>query len=90
MNSRLIVETALASDPTITPEQKERILAGYESPEKKQPRMLTRIQVAERLQVHPGSVKRFDQRGILTPVRITPRVVRYCENEVDALLKNRG
>jgi len=70
-------------------EEKARIRSAIEQPNEPD-KMLTRIQVAERLQVHPGSVKRFDRQGILHPIRVTSRVIRYSSAEVTALLKYRG
>jgi len=89
MNSKSMVTAAIQADPTLTDEQRKKIIAGY-NPDAEQPdRMLTRIQVAERLQVHAGSIKRFDGK-LLHPIKITARVVRYRESEVEALLKKRG
>ncbi len=88
MQSRVIIEAALQSDPAITPEQRKRILAGFEPPKEQAPRTLTRKQVAEILNLHPGSIKRYDGK-LLHPVRITPRTVRYSEPEVLELLNKR-
>jgi len=85
-----MVTAAIQADPTLTDEQRKKIIAGYNPDADHQSRMLTRIQVAERLQIHPGSVKRFGVQGVLHPIRITARVVRYDESEVEALLKQRG
>ena len=88
MESRVIIEAALQSDPAITPEQRKRILSGFEPPKKAEPWM-TRKQVGEILNLHPGSIKRYDGK-LLHPVRITPRTVRYDAAEVEALLNKRG
>jgi hypothetical protein len=68
--------------------EKKRILSAIkEKPEQR--KTLTRKQVAEILHVHPGSIKRYDRAGILTPIRITPRTVRYDTDEVECLLNQR-
>ena len=90
MNSKSMVTAAIQADPTLTDDQRKKIIAGYNPASEVQDRMLTRIQFAERIQVHPGSIKRFDSQGITHPIRITARVVRYRESDVEALLKKRG
>ena len=49
-------------------------------------RLLSRKQVAEMAGVHPGTIKRWERRGLLKPIRINPRVVRYKAAEVMRLL----
>ncbi len=88
MQSRQIIEAALQSDPDISTEQRKRILEGFDPPKKAEPWM-TRKQVARILQLHPGSLKRYDGT-LLHPSRITPRTVRYDPAEVEALLSKRG
>lgn len=75
----------------VTKTERKRLLAAAENePIKKKQKMLTRKEVATILGVHPGSVKRYDKNGLLHPIRITNRLVRYDENEVLALLQVRG
>ena len=89
MQSEAIIKAAIQSDPSITTEQRQRIIAALKSPVSTPPRTLTRKQVAEILHLHPGSVKRYDRAGILHPIRITSRTVRYSESEVLELLNKR-
>jgi predicted site-specific integrase-resolvase len=49
-------------------------------------RLLSRKQVAKIAGVHPGTVKRWERRGLLKAKRINKRVVRYEWNEVMRLL----
>jgi len=67
--------------------ERKRLLAAAENePIKKKQKLLTRKDVAQILGVHPGSVKRFDQKKLLHPIRVTRRLVRYAEEDVFALL----
>ena len=75
----------------VTKTERKRLLAAAENePVKTKQKMLTRKDVAQILRVHTGSVKRYDKNGLLHPVRITSRLVRYEEDEVLALLQVRG
>lgn len=51
------------------------------------PETLTRRQVAERLGVHVDTVRRWEDRGALTPLRTPGGHVRYAADEVAALLE---
>jgi hypothetical protein len=82
MQSEGIIRAALLSDPSMTAEQRERILTALKDPAPIRPKMLTRKQVAERLEVHSETVKRYGKKGLLHPVRFTARAVRYLESEV--------
>ena len=48
--------------------------------------LLSRKQVAEIAGVHPGTVKRWERRGLLKAYRINSRVVRYERHDVMELL----
>ncbi len=79
--------TLVLSDTT--PEEKTRILKAAKDPTSQTLKMLTRKQVASMLNLHSGSIKRYDG-NLLHPVRITARTVRYHLAEVEALLAKRG
>jgi DNA-binding transcriptional MerR regulator len=49
-------------------------------------RLLSRKQVAKIAGVHPGTVKRWERRGLLKAYRINSRVVRYERHDVMELL----
>jgi len=66
--------------------EKEKILAAIKSTPKKQPRTLTRKEAAEALRVHPDTIRRYGHTGKLSPIRISPQVVRYSEEQVLNLL----
>ena len=48
------------------------------------PQFITRKQLAERWDVSIESLKRYERRGILSPVKIAPRVLRYRFAEIEA------
>ncbi len=50
------------------------------------PALLSRRQVAALLQVSSKTVYRFERRSLLTPVRVTQRLVRYSADEVRKLI----
>jgi predicted site-specific integrase-resolvase len=51
---------------------------------KANPQFITRKQLAERWDVSIESLKRYERRGILRPVKIAPRVLRYAFEEIEA------
>jgi DNA-binding transcriptional MerR regulator len=48
--------------------------------------LLTRREVAELFGVVPVTVKRWEQKGILTPIKVNERIVRYHSDEVKKLI----
>jgi len=46
----------------------------------------TRRQVANRLNCHTETVKRYDHAGILTAIRLNSRVVRYDPTDVERFI----
>lgn len=88
MQSTPVIKAAIESDPTATPEQRERILAALKEPKPVTEKMLTRKQVASLLGVHVESVKRYGRKKLLNPVRFSSRAVRYSEAEVLSLMRN--
>jgi excisionase family DNA binding protein len=47
-------------------------------------------QVAERLEVHPATVRRYLARGILRGYRVGPRLLRVRADDVEALREPLG
>lgn len=82
MQCKPVLEAAINSDPTATPEEKARLLAALQPAAEKQPRMITRKAVAALLGVHEQTVCAYVRRGLLLPRRLTKRAVRYSEEEV--------
>jgi DNA-binding transcriptional MerR regulator len=50
-------------------------------------RLLTRREVAELFGVAPITVRRWEEKGILTPIRVNERIVRYHPDEVTKLME---
>jgi len=81
-----IIETALSSDDTVHLEQADSILKKLRNPNSnRKPRPGTVKQAAAILEVHPVTVRRYAQAGLLNPIRISARKVRYNLNEVEDL-----
>ena len=51
-------------------------------------RLMSRRQVANLLGVHPETIKRYQQRGLLPAIVINSRLVRYEPEDVEKLLHN--
>lgn len=51
-------------------------------------KLMTGQQVADLLEVHPRTVRRWSAEGKLTRVRLSPRVIRYDAAEVQALIED--
>jgi hypothetical protein len=78
------ISRILAADPNTTPEQAKAVLAACESKQSKR-RLGTKVDAALILGLHPESIKRYARKGLLHPVRITSRRVRYDLDEVQRL-----
>lgn len=56
-------------------------------------RLITRVELAERWSVSIETLKRYEIRGILKPVKIAPRCLRYREDDIlaheESRLQNR-
>jgi DNA-binding transcriptional MerR regulator len=48
--------------------------------------LLSRRDVAELFGVVPVTIKRWEQKGILTPIKVNERIVRYHPDEVNKLI----
>lgn len=81
-----LIKNVLAADETILPadakaiEKQLKVFAGG-----KKSRPGTIKEAAKILDVHPVTVRRYAQAGLLTPIKITCRKVRYDLNEVESL-----
>lgn len=89
MQSREIIVAALNADPTATPAQKRRILDAIEDKPARKEKTLTTKQACELLgDIHPITLRRLEQRQILTPVRYSKRKLRWRETELLDFLNN--
>ncbi|MBN2164226.1 MAG: MerR family transcriptional regulator [Pontiellaceae bacterium] len=69
---------------------KARVMRAIKEPkEQAPPQTIDRKGAAKIFGVHPGSLKRWEKAGKITPIRITPRTVRYDLAEIAALVGNR-
>ncbi len=50
-------------------------------------KLLSREQVAELLSVSKMTIKRFEKRGMLNPVILSPRSIRYHSQDVQKLIQ---
>ena len=50
--------------------------------------LLSRQEVANMLKVTPRTIVRWEEKKLLTPIRLSSRIIRYSRNEVEELLAN--
>lgn len=62
------------------------IIAVAKGEKKRRPRPIMPKEAAEMLGVCRRSLTRYEKKGILTPIRISSKKIRYDLNEVEALL----
>ena len=77
-----LIEAVLSAPP----ERRPAIFTAARGVER--PRPGTVRQAAEILESHPRTVQRYADAGLLHPIRISPRRVRYDLNEVERLAMN--
>lgn len=81
-----LIKNVLSTDETVLPNESNALLKTLKTAsEGRNPRPGTIKQAADILDVHPVTVRRYAQAGLLTPIRITCRKVRYDLNEVKNL-----
>lgn len=77
------IAAIVRSDETTTQEHREQILIVCRSPVKPpRPVPIGIREVCALLEVHPVTIHRWVKRGVLHPIRLSPRRVRYDRNEV--------
>lgn len=87
MQAEAIIMAVLDSDPSMTPEQRKRVLDALKAPQSEQPQTMSRKDVSKIFGVHPGSLKRWEKAGKITPLKITARTVRYDAREIRAIVE---
>lgn len=81
-----LIKNVLATDETVKSSEFQNILKQLKTTGAgSKPRPGTIKQAAAILDVHPVTVRRYAQAGLLNPIRITKRKVRYDLNEVEKL-----
>lgn len=79
-----MIKNLLSMDETVLPEE-EMFILDLIGTAKRKPRPGTIEEAAEILGVHTGTIRRYAKAGLLTPIRITSRKVRYDLNAVEEL-----
>lgn len=87
MQSKEIIEAAIRNDPEASPEQKQAILKVLNNRSSLRPKLITRKQAGEILDVCPETVKRYQKRGLLKAIKFTSRRLRYDEEAVIELAR---
>lgn len=83
-----LIKNVLSTDETILPEDAKLIVKQLRTSNiGEKPRPGTISEAAKILDVHPVTVRRYAQAGLLSPIRITARKVRYDLNEVEELAR---
>lgn len=82
------IQTILRANGT-PEEQIEAVLRAARNPARPK-KMGTVKEVANLLQVHPRTVQRYARRGLLHPVRLTCRRIRYDLVEAECLAQEGG
>ena len=80
-----IIRVALESDPTATPEDRRRILAALRPSKKERIKTITTAAAAEILETHICTVRRWGKQGLLTPIRLSSRKIRWSLDEAERL-----
>jgi len=85
------VSTIISTDVTIPKEQQEHILKACRQASPTKKRLGTVRQAAQLFTppVHPRTVQRYGKRGLLHPIKISARCVRWNLDQV-AILANEG
>ncbi len=78
------LHTILKADSSVPDEQRDTILKACRQAAPRK-RLGTVREAAAILAVHPRTLQRWGRRGLLTPVRITPRRQRWDLDEVERL-----
>lgn len=81
-----LIKNVLCTDETVFPEEAQKIVQLLNTANSvKKPRPGTITEAAKILAVHKATVRRYAKAGLLTPIRISARKVRYDLNEVENL-----
>ena len=81
--TREIVKAAINNDPSMQPDERRKFIAllNGKSANPKD-RLLTTRQACEILGVVPLSLRRYEQRGLIKPVRYSKRKLRWKESMI--------
>ena len=79
----VMVQATLSADPNVDRAQARRIMADLNCNPVGKLKMVSGKQAAEVIECSKYSVRRYAERGYLTPIRLSARVVRYNLAEVE-------
>ena len=83
-NTKTIIEAALCSDVTISTEQKDKIQSVLNPKASKLKRtLITTKKASEILEVSAVTLRKYEKKGLLTPIRYTARRIRWDHDEVE-------
>ena len=83
-NTKTIIEAALGSDATISRERKDEIQSVLNPQASSQKRILiTTKKASEILEVSVVTLRKYEKRGLLTPIRYTARRIRWDRKDVE-------
>lgn len=81
-----LIKNVLSTDETVLPVDAQKVLKQIAAVNGEQkPRPGTIKEAARILDVHPVTVRRYAKAGLLSPIRLSARKVRYNLNEVEHL-----
>jgi len=83
------IEAVLDSSTDITPEVKSRIMALLKGKQPRSP-MVTRKEACQTLGVCTATLRRYELRGILNPVRLSKRNIVYRASDIDSITGAEG
>lgn len=81
------LRTIIKSDPSVPEDQREHILKACRQATPRKKRLGTVREAAAMFTppVHPRTIQRWGRRGLLTPIKITARRVRWDLDQVEEL-----
>lgn len=87
--SRSTLQTVLDVDNTLTEIEKKLIHQAIGNAGQVRRKLISTKEACEILGVCSMTLRRYEQKGLLTPIRYTPRKIRWDQDEIEAF-KNCG
>lgn len=91
--TRDALKSILATDPTVTPADRQALLAATKAKDAKEPapeRLLTRAEVRALFNRSSRCLQLWEKKGVLSPVKVLGRCVGYSPEAVRAVLEGKG
>lgn len=88
--TRDALKSILATDPTITPADRQALLAATKAKEPAPERLLTRAEVRALFNRSSRCLQLWERKGVLSPVKVLGRCVGYSPGAVRAVLEGKG